>query len=247
MREGIKSAFWQSGGRCCSRNAATCAYIRLVAGTDDQAKKRRQHLRDPNDLQGILSDNSLLRNKAFVAGNWVSAKSNLSFAVRNPASGGIIAQVPDLGIEETRDAIMACQEAQANWAKRTGKERASILQEWFRQTIDNADDLAAILTAEMGKPLAEAKAEIVYGASFLQWFAEEAKRIYGETIPGHQADKRLIVIRQPVGVVASITPWNFPNAMIARKVGPALAAGCGMIARPRQRNATLGACNGGLG
>jgi len=154
--------------------------------------------------------------------------------VTNPARGDVLIEVADLGTTETRQAIEAAEIAQKEWAKRTGKERAAILRKWNDLMVANADDLGCILTAEMGKPLAEAKGEVLYGASFIEWFAEEAKRVYGETIPGHQTDKRIVVIKQPVGVVASITPWNFPNAMIARKVAPALAAGCAMVARPAE-------------
>ena len=139
---------------------------------------------------------------------------------------------PITGWDETRRAIDIAYDAQKAWAAKTGKERAAVLKKWYELMVANADDLALILTAEMGKPLAEAKGEVLYGASFIEWFAEEAKRVYGETIPGHQADKRIVVIKQPVGVVASITPWNFPNAMIARKVGPALAVGCAFVAKP---------------
>lgn len=187
---------------------------------------------DNTNLSSMLQDPSLLVSQAYVAGSWIDADNRARFDVLNPARNDIVATVPDLGLAETRRAIEACRDAQPAWAGLTGKERAQILLGWYELMLENADDLAAILTAEMGKPFAEAKGEILYGASFIQWFAEEAKRIYGETIPGHQADKRLVVIKQPVGVVASITPWNFPNAMIARKVGPALAAGCAFVARP---------------
>lgn len=187
---------------------------------------------DNTNLPLLLKDPELLASKAFVAGEWVDADDGATFDVLNPARGDVIASVPDLGIAEIKRAIDAAGSTWREWAARPAKERAAVLLEWHRLMLENADDLAAILTAEMGKPLAEAKGEIGYGASFFQWFAEEAKRIYGETIPGHQADKRLLVIKQPVGVVASITPWNFPNAMITRKAGPALAAGCGFVARP---------------
>ena len=187
---------------------------------------------DTTDLASILKDPSLLVTKAFVAGEWVGADDGTSFAVSNPARGTTICDVPDLGVAETRRAIEAARLAQKDWAAQTGKERAAVLRRWFDLMVANADDLGAILTAEMGKPLAEAKGEILYGASFVEWFSEEAKRVYGETIPGHQRDKRITVIKQPVGVVASITPWNFPNAMIARKVAPALAVGCAFVARP---------------
>ncbi len=187
---------------------------------------------DKTELASKLKDPSLLISQAFVAGDWVAADSGETFAITNPARGDVICKVADCGVSETRRAIEAAYKAQKPWAARTGKDRAAVLRKWYDLMIENADDLGAILTAEMGKPLAEAKGEILYGASFIEWFAEEAKRVYGETIPGHQESKRIVVLKQPVGVVASITPWNFPNAMIARKVGPALAAGCTFVAKP---------------
>lgn len=175
----------------------------------------------------------LLCTRAFVAGQWIGTSAGgKDFEVTNPASGEVIARLPDLGVEDARTAIDEAHKAQKDWAARTGKERAGILRKWFDLMVENADDLGAILTAEMGKPLAEAKGEIMYGAGFIEWFSEEAKRVYGDVIPGHQGDKRIVVLKQPVGVVASITPWNFPNAMIARKVGPALAVGCAFVSKP---------------
>jgi succinate-semialdehyde dehydrogenase/glutarate-semialdehyde dehydrogenase len=184
------------------------------------------------NLASILKDPTLLVTKAYVAGQWIDADDGTTFPVTNPARGDVICTLPNLGRAETARAIAAAQAAMKDWAARTGKERAAVLRKWFDLMMANQDDLGKILTAEMGKPLAEAKGEVAYGASFIEWFAEEAKRVYGETIPGHQRDKRITVIKQPIGVVGSITPWNFPNAMIARKVGPALAAGCGFVARP---------------
>ncbi|MEI6799234.1 MAG: NAD-dependent succinate-semialdehyde dehydrogenase [Pseudomonadota bacterium] len=184
------------------------------------------------DLLAMLKDPTLLPNKAYVAGEWVDAADGATFAVTNPARGDVIARVPDLTRADAARAIAAADKARHEWAARTGKERAAILRKWYDLCIANQDDLGTILTAEQGKPLPEAKGEVVYGASFIEWFGEEAKRIYGETIPGHQRDKRITVIKQPIGVAASITPWNFPNAMIARKVAPALAAGCGFVCRP---------------
>ncbi|WP_435259966.1 NAD-dependent succinate-semialdehyde dehydrogenase [Thioclava sp. FR2] len=184
------------------------------------------------NLASLLKDPSLLCTKAYVAGEWVDADDGTTFAVTNPARGDDICHVPNLGRAETARAIDAANAAMKDWATRTGKERAAVLRKWYDLMMENQDDLGKILTAEMGKPLAEAKGEVAYGASFIEWFGEEAKRIYGETIPGHQRDKRITVLKQPIGVVGSITPWNFPNAMIARKVGPALAAGCGFVARP---------------
>jgi succinate-semialdehyde dehydrogenase/glutarate-semialdehyde dehydrogenase len=184
-------------------------------------------------LAEMLKDPSLLVTSAYVAGSWMkAAPSGKTFDVLNPSTGELITALPDLGVDETRAAIDAAYVAQKDWAAKTGKERASVLRKLYDLMVANADDLGAILTAEMGKPLAEAKGEILYGASFIEWFAEEAKRVYGDVIPGHQPDKRIVVIKQPVGVVASITPWNFPNAMIARKLGPALAVGCAFVAKP---------------
>ncbi|WP_347310862.1 NAD-dependent succinate-semialdehyde dehydrogenase [Defluviimonas sp. SAOS-178_SWC] len=184
------------------------------------------------NLRSRLKDPSLLVTQAYVAGQWVDADDGAVFEVTNPARGDVICTVPDLSRAEVARAIAAADKARHEWAARTGKERAAVLRAWYDLMVANADDLGAILTAEMGKPLAEAKGEVLYGASFVEWFAEEAKRVYGETIPGHQRDKRITVIKQPIGVAASITPWNFPNAMIARKVAPALAVGCGFVARP---------------
>ena len=189
-------------------------------------------LDDITDLPSLLKDPTLLSSRALVAGEWQDADDGATFAVTNPARGDVICRVPDMSRVETARAIAAAAVAQKEWAARTGKERAQILRRWFELMMANQDDLARILTAEMGKPLAEARGEIAYGASYIEWFGEEAKRVYGETIPGHLRDKRLMVIRQPVGVVASITPWNFPNAMIARKAAPAIAAGCAFVARP---------------
>ncbi|WP_372613512.1 NAD-dependent succinate-semialdehyde dehydrogenase [Aquicoccus sp.] len=183
------------------------------------------------NLASLLKDPSLLVTRAYVAGEFVDGE-NGTFAVTNPARGDVIAEVADLSRAQVADAIAKAEVAQKDWAKWTGKERAAVLRRWFDLMMEHQDDLGTILTAEMGKPLPEARGEIAYGASFIEFFAEEAKRVYGETIPGHQRDKRITVIRQPIGVAASITPWNFPNAMITRKVGPALAAGCSMVARP---------------
>ena len=177
------------------------------------------------ELKSLLKDPSLVETRAYVNGEWVDAKDGGTFNVSNPARGDVIAKVADLSRAEVAHAIECADKAGREWAKRTAKDRANIMRKWFNLMMENQGDLATILTAEMGKPLAEATGEIAYGASFIEWFGEEAKRIYGETIPGHQPDKRLMVIRQPIGVVASITPWNFPNAMITRKCGPAVAAG----------------------
>ncbi|MFC0341866.1 NAD-dependent succinate-semialdehyde dehydrogenase [Paracoccus niistensis] len=184
------------------------------------------------DLKMLLKDPSLLETRAFVAGEWVDADDGKTFEVKNPARGDVIARVADLSRAEVKRAIEAAQAAMKDWAARTAKDRAKVMRRWFELMMENQDDLGTILTAEQGKPLPEARGEIAYGASFIEWFGEEAKRVYGETIPGHMADKRITVLRQPIGVVASITPWNFPNAMITRKCGPALAVGCGFVARP---------------
>lgn len=183
------------------------------------------------DLKSLLNDPSLLETRAYVNGEWVEG-ANGTFAVTNPARGDVIAEVADLSRAQIAEAIDAAYAAQKDWAAMTGKERANILRRWFDLMTENAEDLGVILTAEQGKPRAEAVGEIHYGASFVEFMAEEAKRVYGETIPGHQPDKRITVIKQPIGVAASITPWNFPNAMITRKAAPALAAGCGFVARP---------------
>ena len=184
------------------------------------------------DLSKLLKDPDLFATQAYLAGEWANADSGATFPVRNPARGDVIAEIADLSRAEATRAIDAAYAAQKEWAAWTGKERAAVLRKWFDLMVEHADDLGTILTAEQGKPHAEAKGEILYGASFIEWFAEEAKRTYGETIPGHQRDKRITVISQPIGVAASITPWNFPNAMITRKAGPALAAGCAFVARP---------------
>ncbi|MBI1621370.1 NAD-dependent succinate-semialdehyde dehydrogenase [Aquamicrobium zhengzhouense] len=179
-----------------------------------------------------LKDPSLLIDKCLVNGEWVEARSGNKIDVTNPATGELIARVPSLSADEVEEAIAHADTAFRPWAKRSAKERSVILRKWFDLMVENADDLAVILTSEQGKPVAEARGEIIYAASFIEWFAEEAKRIYGDTIPAPQADKRITVIRQPVGVTAAITPWNFPAAMITRKAAPALAAGCTMIVRP---------------
>ncbi|SHM36137.1 NADP-dependent succinate-semialdehyde dehydrogenase [Phytopseudomonas punonensis] len=179
-----------------------------------------------------LKDAQLFRQQAFVNGAWADADSGQTIKVTNPATGDVIGSVPKMGAAETRRAIEAADKALPAWRALTAKERSAKLRRWYELMLENQDDLARLMTIEQGKPLAEAKGEIAYAASFIEWFAEEAKRIYGDTIPGHQADKRLIVIKQPIGVTAAITPWNFPAAMITRKAGPALAAGCTMVLKP---------------
>jgi succinate-semialdehyde dehydrogenase/glutarate-semialdehyde dehydrogenase len=181
-----------------------------------------------------LNDPSLLKQQACLDGAWQDAENGATFSVFNPFDGAHLADVPDMGAAETRLAIEAAATAFEDWKKRAAGERSKLLRQWFDLMIAHADDLAIILTAEQGKPLAEAKAEIAYGASFVEWFAEEAKRAYGDVIPGHAADKRLLTLKQPIGVAACITPWNFPNAMIARKVAPALAAGCTVVVKPAE-------------
>ena len=186
------------------------------------------------DLKSMLSDPSLLQTQAFINNQWVDGENGATFDVSNPARGDVLAQVADLSRADLARAIHGAEAAQKKWAALTAKERCNILRNWYNLMMEHQSDLAMILTAEMGKPLAEAMGEIAYGASFVEFFAEEAKRNYGETIPGHQADKRITVIKQPIGVAASITPWNFPNAMITRKAAPALAAGCAFVARPSE-------------
>jgi succinate-semialdehyde dehydrogenase/glutarate-semialdehyde dehydrogenase len=181
-----------------------------------------------------LKDPKLLQTRAWLAGQWQQADDDTTFDVVNPATGERIAKVPRMGAQETRRAIEAANAAWPAWRAKTGKERAKILRAWHDLMLANADDLALILTTEQGKPLAEAKGEIVYAASFLEWFAEEAKRVNGDTIPTPSPDKRIVVTKEPIGVCAAITPWNFPAAMITRKVGPALAAGCPIIVKPAE-------------
>lgn len=177
-----------------------------------------------------LADPSLLTGKAFIGGEWDEGSAH--FSVNNPSTGAEITQVTDCNAADATRAIAVAAAAQKQWAACTALERADVLMALYHAMIDNRDDLAMILTAEMGKPLSEAKGEITYGAGFIRWFAEEARRSYGDVIPGHQGDKRLFALKQPIGVVAAITPWNFPNAMITRKLGPALAAGCAMVLKP---------------
>ncbi|WP_370228638.1 NAD-dependent succinate-semialdehyde dehydrogenase [Cognatishimia sp.] len=179
-----------------------------------------------------LNDPSLLVNAAYVAGEWIEASEGASIDVTNPATGELIGRIPNLGSAETDAAIAAAAVVQKDWAARTAKERSQVLRRWHDLMMENQDDLGKVLTAEQGKPLAEAKGEIAYSASFLEWFSEEARRAYGDVTPGHAADKRLLTLKQPIGVVAAITPWNFPSAMITRKAGPAFAAGCAMVLKP---------------
>ena len=179
-----------------------------------------------------LSDKELLQSGAYINGEWVNADNGETMPVLNPATGETIMDVAKCGTAETRRAIEAAEAAQVEWRSKTAKERAAILRRWFNLMMEAQEDLAIILTAEQGKPLAESRGEIAYGASYIEWFAEEAKRVYGDTIPGPSADKRAVVIKQPVGVVACITPWNFPNAMLTRKIAPALAAGCTVVCKP---------------
>jgi succinate-semialdehyde dehydrogenase / glutarate-semialdehyde dehydrogenase len=179
-----------------------------------------------------LKDPSLFRQQCYVDGRWVDADSGKTIAVDNPATGEILGTVPNMGGPETRRAIEAANAAFPAWRAKTAKERAAILRKWFDLMMANQEDLARLMTAEQGKPLAESRGEIAYAASFIEWFAEEGKRIYGDVIPQHQADKRIVVLKEPIGVCAAITPWNFPAAMITRKAGPALAAGCTMVVKP---------------
>ena len=182
-----------------------------------------------------IRNQALLRSTAYLDGNWIAADSGARFSVFDPATGAALGEVPDCGTAETRRAIAAAEAALPAWRGLTAKARAQVLQRWFAAINANADDLAQMITAECGKPLAEAKGEVAYGASFVEWFAEEGKRAYGETIPATLTDKRLVVIRQAIGVCAAITPWNFPLAMITRKVAPALAAGCTVVVKPAEQ------------
>ncbi|MGB0133063.1 NAD-dependent succinate-semialdehyde dehydrogenase [Dokdonella sp.] len=179
-----------------------------------------------------LADPGLLRMQCLIAGEWRDSATPNTCEVKNPANGDVLGTVPDFGADETNQAIDAAKAAFPAWAKKTAKERAHLLRRMYELMLEHQDDLARILTAEQGKPLAEAKGEIVYAANFLEWFGEEAKRMYGDVIPGHAVDKRIMVLRQPIGVVTMITPWNFPSAMLARKIGPALAAGCTVVCKP---------------
>nr|WP_314423206.1 NAD-dependent succinate-semialdehyde dehydrogenase [uncultured Erwinia sp.] len=181
-----------------------------------------------------LRDATLLRQQAFFAGAWQDAINGETLPVINPSSGEVLCTIPALGAEETQRAIDYAEAARKSWGKTTNASRALLLEKWHQLILDNADDLAVIMTAEQGKPLAEAKGEVLYGAGFVKWFAEEARRIYGDTIPAPSEDRRILVLKQPVGVAAAITPWNFPIAMITRKVAPALAAGCPIIVKPSE-------------
>jgi succinate-semialdehyde dehydrogenase/glutarate-semialdehyde dehydrogenase len=182
-----------------------------------------------------LADGSLLKTEAFIDGAWVASASGARFAIRNPADGLTLAEVVNTGPAEAQRAIAAAQRALPAWRAKTAKERATVMRKWFDLMLASQDDLAKLMTAEQGKPLAESRGEIVYGASFVEWFAEEGKRVYGDTIPTVANDKRLVVLKEPVGVCAAITPWNFPNAMITRKVAPALAAGCTVVVKPAEQ------------
>ncbi len=181
-----------------------------------------------------LDNPTLIREQAYIDGAWTDAGDGATFNVTNPADGGVVATVPDLGTAETERAVAAAAAAWPAWRKKTAKERAAILRRWYELILANKDDLAALMTAEQGKPTFESAGEVAYGASFIEWFAEEGKRLYGDVIPTHLGDRRILVIRQGVGVVACITPWNFPNAMITRKAAPALAAGCPVVIKPAQ-------------
>ena len=179
-----------------------------------------------------LQDPTLLRTQAYIGGEWIDADSGATFDVTDPATGDVVASVADLGVDETRRAVDLAEVAQKAWAARTAKDRGAVLRRWYELFLEHKEDLALIMTSEMGKPIGESRGEVVYAANFIDWFAEEGKRAYGEVIPTHDPTKRLLVLKQPVGVVSAITPWNFPQAMITRKVAPALAAGCASLVRP---------------
>jgi len=191
-------------------------------------------LSDPTRKAVPLSDPGLLREACYIDGSWRWAASGATFPVHDPADDALIAAVPDMGAEETREAVDAAERAFAGWRALTAKARAALLRRWHELILANQEDLALLMTAEQGKPLAESRGEVAYGASFIEWFAEEGKRLYGDVIPSHGSDKRILVFKQPVGVTAAITPWNFPIAMITRKAGPALAAGCTMVVKPAE-------------
>lgn len=182
----------------------------------------------------MADTNKLIKDRAYINGQWLAAKSRATFNVTNPANAKQVGTVPDMGTIETEQAIAAAKDAFPLWRSKTAKERAHILKKWFNLILDHADQLALLLTQEMGKPISEAKGEVLYGASFIEWFAEEGKRIYGDTIPTHKTDARVMVTKEPIGVITAITPWNFPNAMITRKVAPALAAGCTVVLKPAE-------------
>jgi len=185
-----------------------------------------------NRISKLLQDPGLFRERCYIGGQWTSAASGATIPVDDPATGEVIGSVPKAGRAETRAAIEHAAAAFPEWRARTGKERAAILRRWFELVVANLEDLARLMTLEQGKPLVESRGEVAYGAAFLEWFGEEAKRTYGDTIPSHARDKRIMVVKEPIGVVGSITPWNFPIAMITRKVGPAIAAGCTVVAKP---------------
>ena len=187
-------------------------------------------LKKPSALS--LKDPSLFRQQCYINGQWIDADSGKTIDVTNPATGEVLGTIPNMGTAETRRAIEAANAAWAGWRKKTAKERANVLRKFFNLMMENQEDLAILMTAEQGKPMAESKGEVAYAASFIEWFAEEGKRIYGDVIPAHQGNKRIVVTKEPVGVVAAITPWNFPSAMITRKAGPALAAGCPIVLKP---------------
>ena len=176
-----------------------------------------------------LKDPDLFRTRCYVDGQWIDADDGATLSIRNPATGEALGTIPRMGAAETRRAIEAANAAWPAWRALTAGARAKILRRWFELILANQEDLAVLMTSEQGKPLAEARGEVLYAASFIEWFAEEGKRIYGDVIPGHQPDKRIVVTKEPIGVCAAITPWNFPAAMITRKAGPALAAGCTMV------------------
>jgi len=179
-----------------------------------------------------LNDSELLREACYINGEWVTADDGTTRDVLNPVNGDVLAHVPNMGVAETRKAIELAEAAWPEWREKTAAERAGVMRRWYELMLENKQDLATIMTMEQGKPISESLGEVAYGASFIEWFAEEAKRVYGDTIPPHQVDKRILVLKQPVGVCAAITPWNFPNAMITRKAGAALAAGCTMVLKP---------------
>jgi succinate-semialdehyde dehydrogenase/glutarate-semialdehyde dehydrogenase len=198
-------------------------------------------------MQLQLKESSLLKQQNYIDGQWVAADNGAVLEVHNPANGDVVATVPNAGAAETRRAIEAAKRSFPAWRARTAEDRGRILRRWFELMMSHQEDLARVMTSEQGKPLSESRGEIAYAASFIEWFAEEARRIYGDTIPSPWPDARIVVTREPVGVCAAITPWNFPAAMITRKVAPALAAGCTIIVKPAIADSAFGAGDGGAG
>jgi succinate-semialdehyde dehydrogenase/glutarate-semialdehyde dehydrogenase len=223
------------GRTCCARNFVRCTNCNGRPGRVEAAHSVNDTYTNAMSNIPSLTSSNLWRTQSFIDGAWCDADDNRRFVVNNPADGSVLAEVANCGAAETKRAIAAANSALPAWRAMTAKQRAILLRKWFDLLMSHQDELAQILTAEQGKPLSEAKGEIAFGASFIEWFAEEGKRVYGDTIPSPTGDKRLLVMKQPIGVCAAITPWNFPNAMMARKVAPALAAGCTIVVKPAEQ------------